>query len=129
MHNRMFAGVTLLVTLSTSATAFGGLREEWQHIPTSEKGLLYAASFPADDDGWAVGLHLRTGENGVVEEGLALHWTGHAWTRVPIPEKVRRIDGISALSPIDVWAASSSTGMGRAGREANFRRSTASISV
>ena len=65
---------------------------------------LGAVSALSPDDVWAVGSYFRGGD---YEKGLALHWDGSIWTRVPTPNPYGQFGadlvGVSALGPDDVW--------------------------
>ena len=95
----------------------------WQSLPVplpagSEFGGLTTVSAVASDDVWAVGwaqiLDSYTPNpdkpgGGWIEdhmEALAVHWDGHAWTRVTMPDERSFLPNtMTALGPDDVWVA------------------------
>lgn len=70
------------------------------HYPVSNE--LYAVHAVGPDDVWAVG-HTFTIN---IEQTLALHWDGAAWTNVPTPHESRfsRLRSVDAAAGDDVWA-------------------------
>jgi hypothetical protein len=63
-----------------------------------------AVSAASPSDAWAVGsASINYGD----WYGLAEHWNGKTWTKVPVPETGENNDnlvGVSAYSPTDAWA-------------------------
>ena len=54
---------------------------------------LHAIDLVSPDDGWAVG-----------QEGVILHWDGHAWSQVVSPVTATRLHDVDMVSPTDGWA-------------------------
>lgn len=71
------------------------------------KGLLQGVDSIAENDAWAVGFEQKPGGAQVT---LTQHWNGLVWKRVPSPNASRgpqaanELNGVSAASPMDVWA-------------------------
>lgn len=67
---------------------------------------LEAPARDAPDDVWAVGHIGRS-----LGQGVAVHWSGRRWTRVPVPQidasptQDVRLTSVTALAADDVWAA------------------------
>jgi hypothetical protein len=74
--------------------------------------LLSTISADSVRDAWALGS-VTTGS---VEQQLILHWDGSQWRRAAVPAGDDFLDGISALSPDNVWAVGSRATTGRATR-------------
>lgn len=81
----------------------------WTKVASPAPGinsLLNGVSAISPSDVWAVGSFSTSTAGG---KTLVLHWNGIRWTRVPspTPEAVDGsfLQGVSALSPSDVWAA------------------------
>jgi Protein of unknown function (DUF2510) len=77
----------------------------WSIVPTPQLnlGLLNAVTAVSASDAWAVGTY---GAN--PEQVLMLHWNGTSWTKVaapPLGTSIADLDGVSADSASDVWAA------------------------
>jgi hypothetical protein len=70
------------------------------------------------DDAWAVG-EAYDGV-GAVDEAMAWHWDGAAWTSFPVPAvgTARRLRDVVYLAPDDAWAVG--TAYGRDGRGTSF---------
>ena len=120
------APITLLgVTAVTSAEAWavGGIGEP--EIPTAvammrwdgDRWLPFTAPSPGTtlnelravdasepNDVWAVG---RT-SSGLGEQPLVLHFDGTEWSDVELPSEIDGVlNGVAAISPVDVWAVGS----------------------
>lgn len=65
-------------------------------IPKIPLGSVDAVSAKSADDAWAVGA------NG--SKALVLHWDGTRWTKVATGSANGQLNGVSALSPTDVWS-------------------------
>ena len=79
--------------------------------PKNARGLLLAVSASAPDNVWAVGGVFPPHEQRLRAEHLlplAERWDGRAWQRVPLPwaKPGMKLDKVVALSPSDVWVAS-----------------------
>lgn len=73
------------------------------NLPGLLYGQLTSVHARAHDDIWAVGW-IGTKPN---IQGLALHWDGTAWKRVPFPGEPGGwivLRGVSGVAPDDVWA-------------------------
>ncbi len=66
---------------------------------------LYGVAATSASDAWAVGDSELGKPNSPVET-LILHWTGHAWRRVPSPHPgpTSSLDAVTAVSGTDAWA-------------------------
>jgi hypothetical protein len=66
--------------------------------------LWHAIDALAVDDAWAVG-EAYDGV-GQIDQGMAWHWDGAAWTSFAIPAvgDARRLDDVAMIAPDDVWA-------------------------
>ena len=79
--------------------------------PKNARGLLLAVSASAPDNVWAVGGAFPPQEQHLNPDHLlplAERWDGRAWQRVPLPwaKPGMKLDKVVALSPSDVWVAS-----------------------
>lgn len=80
---------------------------QWSHIPSpnpNQGNFLFAVSGTGPNDVWAVGHHCC---NGDWNWTLVLHWDGSQWSVVPSPSPgqiLSVLDGVAAVSSIDVWA-------------------------
>ena len=73
--------------------------------PGSQDSRLQAVTALAPGDVWAAGFVTDAQQ---VQQPLALHWDGTAWTRVPVPAPPAgggALAGLAAVGPQDVWAA------------------------
>jgi hypothetical protein len=78
----------------------------WTESPTRSSGyrVLTDVAALAANDVWAIGYKFSF-NNGY--QGLAMHWNGARWSDVPVPvtgDSYTLLNGITALSPTDVWA-------------------------
>jgi hypothetical protein len=93
------------------ATAAGGVV-----LPQGCEFLSVAAASATDI--WAVGARIGPADgrrSPVASDSLVEHWDGHHWTLVSTPA-VGGLDAVAAISPRDIWAASSgdvAAGFGR----------------
>jgi hypothetical protein len=77
---------------------------------------LVAISADSPSDAWAVGTYLKDVNGTLVAETYTLHWNGSAWSVVYMPlepptspsQATFVLNGITALSPSDVWAVGES---------------------
>jgi hypothetical protein len=81
----------------------------WEQIATpSPAGGGYFLGVAADSasDAWAVGLAGPGPGIPSPTTPLAEHWNGHRWAiqKVPVPAAGGELDGVTALSPSNVWA-------------------------
>jgi hypothetical protein len=73
-------------------------------------GMDTLASVSADSptDAWAVGQYCTT-SSCAVQDSLIVHWNGASWAKVKSPNPgsagFNRLNGVSANSPTDAWAA------------------------
>jgi hypothetical protein len=68
-------------------------------------GFLYGVSARSASDAWAVGEHSNRSD---VHHTVTLHWDGSTWSTVSSPSPgsyESRLQGVSAVSPTEVWAA------------------------
>jgi hypothetical protein len=77
--------------------------------PGPTRNSLSAVTAVSPSDIWAVGGYATTSSGAA--RTLVLHWNGTAWTKVasPNPGSGSNLQGVSALSPSDAWAAGSYT--------------------
>jgi hypothetical protein len=71
-------------------------------------GLLGASAVSATD-AWAAGYYNGTDDNGPLAEPMMLHWNGTKWTQATVPPPAGygygALNGVSAVSPAEAWAA------------------------
>jgi hypothetical protein len=96
----------------------------WASVPVPAPGIyseLLAVTSPTRRDAWAVGLyHTRSGSNPLLFE----HWNGTRWSRLYGPRTsgdLFQMDGISAVSSGQAWAAGISCTRTCAGRSLPYR--------
>jgi hypothetical protein len=80
----------------------------WRIVPSPPgPGSLSAVSAISATDAWAVG---RIGIR-LAASTLAVHWDGHAWSRVPTPDlrAMSYLYDVLALGTADVWAVGSTS--------------------
>jgi len=82
--------------------------------PALTNVTLTGVSAPSGTDAWAVGSVFVNPDGA---DTLALHWNGTAWAQVPTPSPgtgtvVDQLNGVSALSADDAWAAGYSSTLG-----------------
>lgn len=85
----------------------------WSIVPTptiAPVSSLNAVAGAASDDLWAVG-ETSTGSKGTGSSALAMRWDGSEWTLVDTGIRLTNavLNGVTALSPDDVWAVGSYT--------------------
>jgi hypothetical protein len=84
-----------------SSSAFAGVSD------------VYAISADSSRDVWAVGALAAGGTT-------SLHWNGHTWTQVPTAHlRFGGVVALTALSPINVWAAGTGPGVPTGGFSAH----------
>ena len=73
--------------------------------PSSNENELTSVSADSPTDAWAVGTYLYDTRG--IHGTLTLHWDGTSWSKVksPNPSSNNRLDGVSAKSATDAWAA------------------------
>jgi hypothetical protein len=83
---------------------------QWSVVASPSSGaafnMLLGVSTDAPNDAWAVGYQEAAGANGT-NQPLIEHWNGSAWSlssSVPAGEGGGQLDGVTAISPSDVWA-------------------------
>lgn len=84
---------------------------------------LDAVSVLAADDAWLVGS-----VSGVRDSTLIEHWDGMSWSVIPSPnanEQDNVLNGISAVSPTDIWAVGSNRSRGKSHTMTEHRDGTA----
>jgi hypothetical protein len=85
----------------------------WTQVasPGPTGGALSGVSAVSPSDAWAVGNYVKDISNTLVDKTLVLHWNGAAWAVVASPDPGGAtgtvLNGVSALSPADVWAVGS----------------------
>lgn len=86
----------------------------WTQVPSPDPDgttpSLKRVSADSASDAWALGTYSagNPGQGGNTVHSVLLHWNGSAWTQVASPS--RYLQGISAISPSDVWAVGTSGG-------------------
>jgi len=82
---------------------------QWSIVPSPSPGIwenyLYGVSAVSSNDVWAVGWYRNS--NNTPEFTMALHWNGTAWSAITIPTPGYNsvLQGVTAVSSNDVWAA------------------------
>jgi hypothetical protein len=92
----------------------------WSIIPspngTGSLNELKGVAAVSKDDVWAVGYHIEApvppAQGSGIKHMLIVHWDGTRWTNTPTSNMppTSELNGISALSKSDVWAAGSIPG-------------------
>jgi hypothetical protein len=73
----------------------------------STVGYFTGMSAVSANDIWVVGIGQNTNEKRV--HGLVEHWNGNQWAALPGPPNSLLLEGVSALSPHQIWVTGSDT--------------------
>jgi hypothetical protein len=105
--------VVALPLLAPPGAAHAASGPSWSIVPSANasttsvsNNVLTGVSALSNTDVWAVGYFNSTSNN-VINQTLAEHWNGTAWSLVPTPNvgtMGSQLQGVSALSDTDVWA-------------------------
>jgi len=110
--------MVLLPTLATVAGAAApSCGPSWGLVttPDASSGSLYGAAIAGASDAWTVGSRY----DGRTDLALTLHWNGSAWSSVAAATAgtASYLAAVTAVAPVDVWAAGHSiSGGGAASR-------------
>jgi hypothetical protein len=94
----------------------------WSVVPspnaTTKDNMLEAVAVAGPNDVWAVGNYFTEADpNKVAWPALIEHWNGSGWDIIPAPNPgifgVTSLNGVSVVSPDDVWAVGKYENEGR----------------